>query len=344
MIQAMLPTHSLRQIATALGRSPATISREVARNSWRPSHLAEAYRPYRPARLKTDWWTGRAYVASRAEAAARSRHHGRRARMSHDPLVAYVTERLRRGWSPLVISGRLRLDHPDDERMRACPETIYAWIYVTQDRAAGLSGYLARAHRRRRHTGGRRTVGSPIRLRVGVSHRPKAADERSQAGHWEADSVICKHGVIHTLVDRATRFMLTALLPDKTAAATSAAQTRLLDGLPTHMRRTITYDNGSEFAAHHTLVESHGVLTYFADPYSSWQRGTNENRNGVLRRYLPKGTDITHLDPTELADITTEINNRPLRVLGYHTPAEAHQQALTQHTIKTTNPRRCTST
>ncbi len=189
--------------------------------------------------------------------------------MSHDPLVAYVTERLRRGWSLLVISGRLRLDHPDDGRMRACPETIYAWIYATRARAADLSGYLARAHRRRRRAGGRRASGAPIRLRVGVSHRPSTAWDQSQAGHWEADSVICKHGVIHTLVDRATRFMLTALLPDKTAAATSAAQTRLLDGLPTHMRRTITYDNGSEFAAHHTLVESHGVLTYFADPHTA---------------------------------------------------------------------------
>lgn len=330
MIQAMLPDHSIRSIAAALGRSPSTVSRELRRNSWRPSSHAAAYTPYRPARLKTSFWTDRAYVAARAHAQATDRlaARGRAASMSYPPLLTYVTDRLRAGWSPLLISGRLPLDHPDDHRMRISPETLYQWIYATRKRAATWSQYLARAHRRRRARGSRRAKGSPIKGRVPMSQRPRQAQDRTQAGHWEADSVICTGGVLHTLVDRSTRYLACRIMPDKTAASTLAAQHSILDTLPQGMRRTITYDNGSEFALHHQLVDSHGVLTYFADPYCSWQRGTNENRNGLIRRYLPKGCNITTLTPDELAAIITEINNRPMRTLGYLTPAEAHQQAI----------------
>lgn len=330
LIQAMLPTHSLTQIGRALGRHPSTISREVRRNSWRPSSLCEAYRPYRPKRVKSDFWTQRAYVASRAiTLAAKRRAHGRVSKMSQPRLLNYVITKLRSGWSPLVISGRLALDFPDDEQMRVCAETIYAWIYSSTKQARAWAQYLARHHRRRhRYRGGKTRSKSSIRQRVGITHRPHLIEARQEVGHWEADTVVCRGGSIHTLVDRKSRMLLAEKVPNKSASAALRAQVSMLQQLPGVLCRSVTSDNGTEFAAHHVLGECLGVLTYFADPYSSWQRGSNENRNGILRRYLPKGTDITDLADWELQEIVDEINNRPLRVLGYRTPAEIHNQAL----------------
>jgi IS30 family transposase len=238
----------------------------------------------------------------------------------------------------MMISGRLRLLHPDKPGMGCCAETIYTWIYSAQARRLGLVQFLPRAHRRRGKASGRRVKGSRIALRVGVGARARAIETRSGFGHWEADTIIGAGPMktcLHTEVERRTRFLKATLIPSKTARDTLRAQHALFSPLPQGARQSVTMDNGTEFSLHHQLLESLGILTYFADPYSSWQRGSNENRNGIIRRYLPKGTSFDSLTPQELADITDEINNRPMRILGYKTPAEAYAQETAK--LNTTN-------
>ena len=182
----------VRAMARMLGRNASTISREITRNTWFPSNESESYRPYRPARLKTGPWAGRYYVAGPAQRKAdRRRAAARRPfRLSDDRLWSWVAERLRRGWSPLLISGRLRVDFPDDALMRVCPETIYRWIHADGSRRDRWARCLPRGHRRRRRRGGRRTPRFPIPGRTPIHERPFDPGDRGGFGHWEADSVI----------------------------------------------------------------------------------------------------------------------------------------------------------
>jgi IS30 family transposase len=222
--------------------------------------------------------------------------------------------------------------------MNCCAETIYAWMYSKQARHLDLIQFLPRAHKRRRKARGRRVKGSKIALRVSLHTRPSDVETRSGFGHWEADAVIGAGPMktcLHTEVERSTRYLMACLIPSKSARDTLLAQYQLFSPLPKETRKSITMDNGTEFSLHHHLMESLGILTYFADPYSSWQRGSNENRNGIIRRYLPKRTSLDDLNPQELADITAEINNRPMRILNYHTPAEAYAQETAK--LNTTN-------
>ena len=332
----------IRKIACEIGRSASTVSREIRRNTWFPSNDCEAYRPYRPAGLKTDDWTGRYYVAHQAQKKA----HRRRIKprkphaMSNDKLHAYVCEGLRRGWSPLLISGMLKTVFPDDVSMRICPETIYVWIYSKKTIRERWAQYLPRAHKRRRKKNGRK-VGKhrPIAYRVSISKRGNHINNRSEFGHWEADLVLYKGRHVLTLVERKTRYMMAWIIPNKTAYETLKALITLLILIPCGACRSITFDNGGEFAQHYVLQTLFGITTYFAHPYSSWERGTNENRNGILRRYLPKKTDITDLTQEELAEITHDINTRPMKLLNYHTP---HHQYQTELAKLDTTTHRCT--
>jgi IS30 family transposase len=328
----------VRRIAAMLSRSASSISREIKRNTWFASNQNESYRPYRPRRLKTGAWTGRYYVAGPAQRRAdRRRRLARRPRrMACARLAVWVEERLRRGFSPLLVSGRLRLEYPDAPAMRVCAESIYQWIYATKPNRERLAGYLPRAHRARRKQTGRRVRGSPIGMRVGLAHRAKNIESREEFGHWEADSVIGVGCHLHTEVERRTRYLKAMVIPDKSAANTIKAQWAMFAPLPHAARKSVTFDNGTEFAGHAALLESLGTLTYFADPYSSWQRGSNENRNGVIRRYLPKGTPISMDMNNEIRTIVDEINNRPMRILGYRTPAEAWTDELLKLTQSTT--------
>ena len=321
---------SVRRIAMMLGRHASTVSREIKRNTWFPSNESESYRPYRPKRLKTGPWTGRYYVAGPAHRKAMRRKAVARKprRLAADRLWAWVAERLRRGWSPLLICGRLAMEHLGDPVMRCCPETVYRWIYADKARRERWARCLPRGHRRRRKAGGRRVGRSRIPLRTSISERPYGQDDRNRFGEWEADSVIGVGCNLHTEVERRTRFLMAAIVPDKTAAASVAAQKAMFSRLPAAARTGVTHDNGTEFARHAELRDELGMATYFADPYSSWQRGGNENRNGMIRRYLPKRTPIAPSMARELQEIVDEINNRPMRVLGYRTPAEAFADEL----------------
>lgn len=208
------------------------------------------------------------------------------------------------------------------------PETVYAWIYALGQRERQFWQYLTRGQKKRRRQTGRKVQTERIKWRTSIHDRPAEADARTEFGHWESDSVLGARGTgaLHTTVERVSRYYVAVKIPTVAAAPTLHAQLRLYQGMPTHAVRSITADNGSEFAYHYKLADTIGVPTYFADPYSAYQRGSNEHFNGRLRRYLPKGTSFADLTQNEVNEYLHEINNRPRKVLGWATPAEVFQE------------------
>ena len=261
---------SVRETAGLIGRDKATVSRELKRGLWFASNENESHRPYRPRRLKTGPWTSVPFHSALAaqRRADRKRHEPRKPRrMDSDRLRSWVLDALRRGWSPELIEGRLKLEYPGDPAMR-----------------------------------------------VPISQRPKTVDSRGQFGHWESDTIVGaapSRTCIDTQVERKSRRLFARLVPDKSAMATARAEYEIYRDLPAEARIDRTWDNGTEASCHTLVDESLGMLTYFADPYSSWQRGSNENRNGRIRRYLPKKTGFDDLTQAELDDIVREINDTP---------------------------------
>lgn len=325
---------SVRQIASHLGRSPSTISREIRRGLFSAAAVGTFYKPYRDPRLRSpsNPVPDPVYVAAWAHHRARERaaRSHQPTKMRADPLVAYTCDKLRDGWTPQLISGRLPLDFPDDPTMRVCPETLYKWIYSDQQKHRRLMDYLPRAHRRRRKKAGRRVGRSKPEGRVPITARPAEASDRSEFGHWEGDSIVgaTKNAAIRTEIERKTRYLQARLVPGTTSQGALDAQTDVFKPLPAAARKSTTCDNGSEHAKHRNLKNTLGVQTYFAHPYHSWERGTNERANGMIRRYWPKRTNFEAVTAEELAACVTEINNRPMAVLGYHTPAETFQAEL----------------
>ena len=305
MITTMLAEHkSVREIAQALGRSPSTVSRELQRNA-SPEY--------------------RLYLSHRAEsrASARRQRASRRPRLKQAQILAYVRDKLALGWSPEQIAGRIGLDHPG---LAISHEAIYQYIYHPQTEGRPeLIRCLRRAHRRRKPRNlGRRERKTKIPNRVPIDCRPVAVEQRRQFGHWEGDSLVSRKSrvALNTLVERNTRLLLLTRLDRKTAQATSQAIVSRLEGWPRDARRTLTLDNGTENAAHQTITSRIGLRCYFAHPYASWERGTCENTNGLIRWYLPKGTDFRNISQEQLAHIESLINNRPRKCLGFRTPIE----------------------
>jgi IS30 family transposase len=333
---------SFRCIAARIGRSVSTVSREVRRNSWRPANTMPNLQPYRGQGYRYRGLSDREYRAVRAASKAgrrQARCHGRR-KLVDGRQVAWVCRRIKEdGWSPGEVAGHSRVAFPDDRSMWVCAETIYAWAYGT-GRPHGLPEYLARAHKRRKKRGGRRVHTSRIDLRVGWRNRPAEVGGRAGFGHWEGDSVEGPRSAgagVHTEVERKTRYLKAVLVPAIDSVSGIRAQMSIFEPLPAAARKSTTLDNGREHHLHWMLVEALGTLTYFADPYSSWQRGTNENLNGILRRWFPKGTRFEDVTDDELAWAVDKINNRPLKCLNWQTPAQAFQTELnklnsTQHT------------
>lgn len=219
----------------------------------------------------------------------------------------------------------------DEIHMRISHECLYQWIYAKPQRTLDLRQYLPRGRRHRARRRGRGVKGPRIPMRVPIQERPKAVDSRRGFGHWESDTVVGaapSRTCIDTQVERRTRRLFARPIPDKTAGATARAEWEIYKDLPPQARIDRTWDNGSEASMHMLVDEALGTLTYFADPYASWQRGTNENRNGRLRRYLPKRISFDQLTQAELDAIVDEINNTPMKVLGYRTPNEAWDQEI----------------
>lgn len=331
------------EIARRVGVHRSTISREVRAGSWQPEADHANLRPYLRNKLDTRGPRERLYLAGQAQqqAAVRTSRSHQPFRMRHDRLVDWVLKQLEKGWTPEEISGRLPIEFPDDARMRVGVETLYAWIYSPGMRHRQLWQYLPRGRQRRRKRHGRRVHADRIRWRVSIHDRPAEIDDRSEFGHWESDSMLGVRGSggLHTTVERVSRYLQAIKIPAITADATLQAQQSAFARLPAHAGRSVTADNGSEFAHHHRLADTLAIPTYFADPYSAYQRGTNEHFNGRIRKYLPKGTSFANLDQHELDQIVTEINNRPRKILGWATPAEVFNELCSTQVTTA----RCTS-
>jgi transposase, IS30 family len=298
------------ELARRLDRSPSTIGREIKRNS--VAHWPSGYRAI-PAQAKAETRAARPKPAKLA---------------TSDRLRAEVQNGLDRRWSPEQISRRLVEDFPDDPEMRVSPETIYQSLYV-QGRGA-LRRELAaclrtgRALRKpRRQAQQRRTR---IKDMVMISQRPAEVADRAVPGHWEGDLITGANNqsAIGTLVERTTRFTMLLHLPvDHGAEAVRDAIAAKIMTLPAQLRLSLTWDQGIELAEHADLARATDLAIYFCDPHSPWQRATNENTNGLLRQYFPKGSDLSVHSPQDLDRVAAELNGRPRKTLGWRTPAEA---------------------
>ena len=303
---------SLRGIARRLGRSPSTVSREVARSGGRGGY--------------------RACQADRA--ALRLMRRPKVAKLARCPrLRAVVEAKLELRWAPQQIAGWLSVEFPDDAEMQVSHETIYLSLFV-QSRGA-LRKELAR-YLRMRHSV-RRPGGKPVRngqshipAMVNIRERPAEAEDRAVPGHWEGD-LLYGHGpgVVATLVERHSRFVLLVGLPEThRAEVVAAALAAKMTELPEQLRRSLTWDQGREMAQHSTFSVASGVPVYFCDPRSPWQRGSNENTNGLLRQYLPRNTRLGDRTQAELDDIAAELNGRPRQTLGWMTPSHVLDRAM----------------
>jgi IS30 family transposase len=295
---------SLGDIAKAVGRDKSTISRELNRNS-------------PPERLR--------YVPCRAHARAceRKTEANKHERLKNDLIRQYVKAGLAKGWSPEQISGRIRLDHPGESINH---EAIYQYIYHPRnpDRLEMIQ-LLRRAHKKRKNKSiGRKVRKTTIPNRIPIDTRPKSVESRRQYGHWEGDSLISRKSkaALNTLVERKSRLVLITKLSRKSADETNQAVIDRLKKFPAKGRQTLTLDNGTENAKHEALSSRLGIRCYFARPYASWERGTNENANGLIRWYLPKGTDFRTITSEQIARIEYLLNSRPRKCLGYRTPTE----------------------
>ena len=244
-----------------------------------------------------------------------------------------VEAKLELRWSPQQISGWLVLAFPDDPEMRVSHETIYLSLYV-QARGAlrrELARNLRSGRMTRRPTGQLPNVGrGQLRGTVHISERPAEAQDRAVPGHWEGDLLMGKRmHAMATLVERKTRFVMLIALPDGHAAdvVADALAAKIVE-LPQQLRRSLTWDQGKEMAAHARFSITTGVPVYFCDPRSPWQRGSNENTNGLLRQYFPKRTEIAHFTQADLDDVAAELNGRPRQTLGWKTPSQALDEAL----------------
>ncbi len=300
--------YSLRQIAATLDRAPSSIARELKRNG----AITQGYQPrYADQQARARRWQG--------------------SKLDRDPeLRATVLARLQHGWSPQQVAGRLAVEQ---QRPGLSHETIYRFIYAQMARhtAYAWRHYLPRAKTKRgRRTFKRRSPASFITLRRPWTERPAAVADRQTPGHWEADLMLFRlYGqAILTLHERHSRLLLAARPPGKAAAPIAHAIATLLAPLPPTWRQTVTFDNGTEFAQHHTL-HALGLETFFCDPHAPWQKGGIENAIGRLRRTLPRKTDLATLSDERFTHVVQTYNNTPRHCLGYQTPAEVfHNQLL----------------
>ena len=225
--------------------------------------------------------------------------------------------------TPELIAGRLKHQH---QLPAVCHESIYQYIYVI---APELIRLLPRHHPKRKPKWHYRKTGERIKNRTGIEQRPKAADTRRECGHWEADMIVAgdrQHG-LNVLVDRKSRLTHISILPNKTAAATKQVMHRRLRAYPASLKQSITYDNGSENTCHEELNEALGTASFFCAPYHSWEKGSVEQVNGLIRRFLPKGSSFHELGPEEINRIEKLLNHRPRKCLNYHTPYEVFREA-----------------
>lgn len=296
---------SLRAISRRLGRAASTLSRELRRNS----HESGAYRPP---------YADGGYMLRRQRPAVLEQEAA---------LSAYVVDRLTEGWTPEQIAGRLRLGIEKGLRS-LCAETIYRWIYRRGQKAQKFWRYLVRRRARRKPMRARVSQ-DKIADKIHISQRTDAANSREEAGHWEADLVICKHNrPLLVLHERKTRLTLMTRMVGKTAGETIALLMALVRRLDPRLRGSVTFDNDTTFARHALLRGMLAATTYFCDAYASWQKGGVENANGRIRRWIPRRTDLGEISDAELQEIAMTINLTPRKCLGWRSPVEAILQEM----------------
>ena len=298
----------VKRIAKILGRSHSSIIRELHRNSFLGKH----------------------YVAIHAQ----NKSVSRKSKANSHPKITstkwlerYIRLKLQSGWSPEQIAGRL---WKESGKHVVCHETIYRYVYREENLQEDLKQFLPRHHKKRRKWSGRRVHRGQIERRVSIHDRPKSVDRRKKFGHWEDDTVEGKghRDGLHTTLERLSRLYLAKKVLRIASEETIVVQKQIFSKLPARARLSVTHDNGRENHLHYQLTDELGIQTYFADPYSSWQRGSNENANGILRRYFPKGTDFSTISQREIDDVVWEINSKPRKCLGYNTAQEVFDYNL----------------
>ena len=303
---------SLRTIAAMLGRAPSTISREINRNGGR--------QPYR---------------ANKAEQAAWDRaHRPKTCKLAKNRALALiVAEKLQLEWSPRQIAGWLKYTYPDDENYQVSHESIYLTLFI-QARGAlkkELIQYLRkpRAMRRSRHHTQKTKDHGRISNTVSIRERPAEVEDRAVPGHWEGD-LICgsNNSQIATLVERHTRYVMLVRTPSKDTKTVINALIKQAHKLPRELYKSLTWDHGKEMADHQRFSLDTGIKVYFCDPQSPWQRGSNENTNGLLRQYFPKGMDLSNIHQNRLNAVARRLNERPRETLQFRTPAERFSQCV----------------
>lgn len=304
-------------IAQRLGRSVSTISREVTHNSGQSS-----YRAYSAGR--------------RASRRAASRRYGKRLLTAHEQLRTYVLSKLRRHWSPEEIVARLVEEYPQETTMRISHEAIYQYIYVLSRGSLKreLVSALRQERKHRRKHGGRKNQPTETRGKIAnmlsIEERPAEVADRTVPGHWEGDLILGKYKrtALGTLVERTTRTTILVPLKAKDAVSVRRAYVKELRSLPKNLTKTLTYDQGKEMSQHQRFTLATDMQVYFAHPGSPWERGTNENTNGLIRQYFPKGTDFSKISRAATKRVQEELNDRPRKVLGWKKPNEVFNQLV----------------
>ena len=310
--RAVVAGHSMRSIAVQLGRAPSTISREVKRNGGQAC-----------------------YRASQAEVSAWDR--GRRPKTcklaQNRALARIVAGKLQRRWSPQQVAGWLKRTYPDDTSRQVSPETIYRSLFI-QARGAlkkELVEHLRRSRvmRRSRHHTQKTDKHGRITDTVSISERPASVEDRAVPGHWEGDLLFgSKNSQIATLVERRTRYAMLVKVTGKDSETVINALIKHARKLPEELYKSLTWDRGKEMAEHKRFTLATNIQVYFCDPQNPWQRGTNENTNGLLRQYFPKGTDLSDYSQAKLNAVARQLNERPRKTLNFETPAERFHQTV----------------
>lgn len=295
---------SIRKIAKYLNRNASTISREIKRNSIDGKYLAHI--------------ANETYLNNRMNC-------GAKLKSNNSKLIKYIEHALNKTWSPEQIAGRLRLDYKDDKSMRVEFKTIYRWIYK-KIIVKGNVNILRRKGKslKPKETRGKFNIGKSIK------DRPKEVRKRETIGHWELDTVVSSRGkskaCLSTFVERKSRYLIAQAMDNRKSTTFNLHCFKAFESIPSKLVKTFTVDRGKEFAGYNEIEEKLNISIYFADPYASWQRGSNENTNGLLREFYPKKFDFATITQEELDIVINIINNRPRKCLGYKTPTEVFNE------------------
>ena len=308
MIEFRLNAHvGIRQIGRDLKRNHGVVSYEIKRNKSRDGVYSAVL-----AQEKTD--------------RRRTKQRKRKRKLDMDETLRdHVIQELERGQSPDVIAGRLKTNPPPGlEGKTISHESIYAWIQIGEGRKLGLHHYLLSGRPRRQKHRSRKKRKTHIPDRVSIHERPEGINERKEVGHWETDSMVFRkqRERLSVQYERKARYVIIHRLSDGTAGATDEAIQDSIQSLPQDLWKTLTFDNGGEGANHTTFRSSYGIKTFFCDPYASWQKGGVENTNKIIRRFLPRDTDMSQITQQDIYAIQQKINATPRKILGYKTPAE----------------------